>query len=374
MWFGVWGGIGLRQSRQADELQMLGINLHNDSKYFATEPDYGEDESFCYNVPQEPTEENGMFENLLPGVTPVCNLNPNNWDAASFNVLYSFSFPDDYATGYGPFLTVLFLFSVAVYFATSSDSGSLVVDFLASNGHMEHHWLQRMFWALTEGAVATALLNAGGADGLAALQAGSIICGLPFTVMLLVIIQSIYEFCEQALDPDTDEFQFPDRKFKQPVYGGVLNIFEKVVSLGNVHPERVSKGMDQPSSKHWQEFAVGLLLPMVSVYRIMNAMHPKETSKRSNMLFVCTFTVMHIMWIVLFCMVAVYPSLRAWGWGAYFINACLVFSMKNHFTTTRKMASSALGDFISSLFFWPQVFSQLVIELEDDSMEAEAEA
>jgi hypothetical protein len=370
MWFGVWGGIGQRQSRQADELQMLGLELHNDTSYYAA------DEPFCYDVPQEPTAEEieAGFNNYLKGVTPVCNLNTNNWDAAAFNVLYSFSFPDDLDNGYGPTLTVFFLFSVAVYFATSSDSGSLVVDFLASNGHMEHHWIQRMFWALTEGAVATALLNAGGANGLAALQAGSIVCGLPFTVMLLVVIQSIYEFCEQALDPHKDEFTFEGRAFKQPVYGGVLNIFEKIASFGNVHPDRVAKGMDQPTAQHWYEFFMGLFLPMVSVYRIMGKMHPKETSKKSNMLFVVVYSLMHITWIVLFCMVAAYPSLRAWGWGAYFVNACLVFSMKNHFTTSRNIASSTIGDFISSLFFWPQVFSQLIIELEDDNMEEEAEA
>ena len=53
------------------------------------------------------------------------------------------------------------IFALAVYFITSSDSGSLVVDTLASNGAEEHHWIQRVFWALTEGALATGLLVAG---------------------------------------------------------------------------------------------------------------------------------------------------------------------------------------------------------------------
>lgn len=46
----------------------------------------------------------------------------------------------------------LSLIALTIYFVTSSDSGSLIVDHLASNGHEDHHWAQRVFWAFTEGA------------------------------------------------------------------------------------------------------------------------------------------------------------------------------------------------------------------------------
>ena len=64
----------------------------------------------------------------------------------------SFSYPDsnDFG-GFGPFLSGLSIFTLAIYFITSSDSGSLVVDILASNGATEHPWIQRVFWAVTEG-------------------------------------------------------------------------------------------------------------------------------------------------------------------------------------------------------------------------------
>ena len=75
-------------------------------------------------------------------------------------------------------LSGLSIFALAIYFITSSDSGSLIVDTLASNGAEEHHWLQRVFWAFTEGAVATGLLVAGGNDALGALQTASIVFGL----------------------------------------------------------------------------------------------------------------------------------------------------------------------------------------------------
>ena len=106
--------------------------------------------------------------------------------------MYSFSYPQDFSGGgFGPFLAVVSIIAIVIYFITSSDSGSLIVDHLASNGHEEHHWLQRLFWALTEGAVASALLVAGGSQSLQALQAASIVAGLPFTVLMLYMLSSI---------------------------------------------------------------------------------------------------------------------------------------------------------------------------------------
>ncbi len=54
---------------------------------------------------------------------------------------------------------------IVLYFVTSSDSGSLVIDCLSSNGDPDPPRLQRVFWALMEGATATALLVAGGKEG-----------------------------------------------------------------------------------------------------------------------------------------------------------------------------------------------------------------
>ena len=70
----------------------------------------------------------------------------------------------------GTFLSVFSLFAIVLYFVTSSDSGSLVIDCLTSNGDPDPPKIQRVFWALMEGATATALLVAGGKDALDALQ------------------------------------------------------------------------------------------------------------------------------------------------------------------------------------------------------------
>lgn len=85
---------------------------------------------------------------------------------------------------WGSVLSVIAIILVAVFFITSSDSGSLVVDMLASGGHPNPPVWSRVLWALLEGFLAVGLLLAG---GLGALQAGSLITALPFSVVLLLM-------------------------------------------------------------------------------------------------------------------------------------------------------------------------------------------
>jgi hypothetical protein len=86
----------------------------------------------------------------------------------------------------------LSIISIILYFVTSSDSGSLVIDCITSNGNPHPPLLQRIFWSVTEGAVAMALLFAGGSRSLTALQAVSIIAGLPYTIIICFMCKSLW--------------------------------------------------------------------------------------------------------------------------------------------------------------------------------------
>ena len=79
---------------------------------------------------------------------------------------------------------------VIVFFVTSSDSGSLVIDTITAGGKVDAPVPQRVFWCTFEGLVAIALLIGG---GLGALQAMVISTGLPFTVILLMICYAIFQ-------------------------------------------------------------------------------------------------------------------------------------------------------------------------------------
>lgn len=66
---------------------------------------------------------------------------------------------------------------------TSADSGTLVIDIIASGGKIDSPTSQRVFWCVFEGLVAITLILGGGLD---ALQAMVVSTGLPFALVLLI--------------------------------------------------------------------------------------------------------------------------------------------------------------------------------------------
>ena len=104
---------------------------------------------------------------------------------------------------------------VTIFFITSSDSGSLVVDHLTSGGKLDSPVPQRIFWGTMEGICAAALLMGG---GLVALQSASIATGLPFTVVLLIMCYSLYRGLQEEqyhatiiekLEPQSHKIEIP---------------------------------------------------------------------------------------------------------------------------------------------------------------------
>jgi choline/glycine/proline betaine transport protein len=94
--------------------------------------------------------------------------------------------PDVVAGGVAA-LTIVIIVS---FFVTSSDSGSLVIDIITAGGTPEPPVAQRVYWALTEGVVAAVLLAGG---GLVALQTAAISVGLPFAVVIVLMIASLHK-------------------------------------------------------------------------------------------------------------------------------------------------------------------------------------
>ena len=87
-------------------------------------------------------------------------------------------------------LSTLAIVLVLVFFITSSDSGSLVIDTITAGGKTAAPTAQRVFWATTEGVVAIVLLIGG---GLEALQAMVNATGIFFTVLLLFLCYALFQ-------------------------------------------------------------------------------------------------------------------------------------------------------------------------------------
>ncbi|WP_402375948.1 BCCT family transporter [Isoptericola rhizosphaerae] len=106
-----------------------------------------------------------------------------NSDTAMFQLFESIP-------GGGAWMGVVAMVLVVVFFVTSSDSGSFVVDMLANGGDPNPPLWSRLFWAILEGGVAAALLYAG---GLEALQTASILTALPFSLVVIAMMFAVWK-------------------------------------------------------------------------------------------------------------------------------------------------------------------------------------
>jgi len=122
-------------------------------------------------------------------------------------------------------INVVAVILIAGFFITSSDSGSLVIDSLTSGGKIDAPKGQRIFWAVTEGTVAAVLLIGG---GLQALQTATIVTGLPFAVILLIMCYSLYKGLKE------DHLELQDKREQKELenYEEIVNDIVKKRNIG----------------------------------------------------------------------------------------------------------------------------------------------
>ncbi len=113
------------------------------------------------------------------GYTGVANAAP---ELALFKMLEGLPFTQ--------IVSIISVFLIAIFFVTSADSGSLVMDTITAGGKLDAPVQQRVFWCLLAGLVAIALLVGG---GMASLQALTISIGLPFGVVLLLMCVGLFK-------------------------------------------------------------------------------------------------------------------------------------------------------------------------------------
>ncbi|PFG42480.1 choline/glycine/proline betaine transport protein [Isoptericola jiangsuensis] len=124
-----------------------------------------------------------------------------NTDTAMFQLF-------EHMPGGGTWMAIAAMVLVVVFFVTSSDSGSFVVDMLSHGGDQNPPLWSRLFWAVLQGGVAAALLFAG---GLQSLQTASILTALPFSVVMVGMVLSVWK----ALDGEYKEITRAERRLRR---------------------------------------------------------------------------------------------------------------------------------------------------------------
>ena len=87
----------------------------------------------------------------------------------------------------GYLATIASTILVSTYFITSSDSGTLVLTTIMSEGNENPLTRHRVFWGVIQGSMAAVLLTAGGSAALSTLQTASIATALPFSALMVLM-------------------------------------------------------------------------------------------------------------------------------------------------------------------------------------------
>jgi len=206
-WMTIWGGAALKMEMSAEKAGITCVS--GQAKDFT--------KNYCRADPTAPSQGFGRHSGEpLYFCSSVTRLSCHyfNYPPMMFDVVMQYS-------NLGPFLSVLIILALFLYFVTSSDSGSLVDTMVAANGIAEPVIAQRVWWSLTEGLAATGLMYASIFDvsdpraSMKALQAASIAAGLPYTFLVCFMCVALWR---------TLKLEFGEEQFGQGFRSSVLDV------------------------------------------------------------------------------------------------------------------------------------------------------
>jgi len=273
-----------------------------------------------------------------------CHLIEDMW----FDVMLSYK-------DVGIFLSAFSLIGIALYFITSSDSGSIVIDCLTANGDPEPPAVQRVFWAVTEGVVATVLLLAGGTSGLAALQSAGLIAGLPFTFVICLICVSIWKSVKVGagdLDPKgpTFDVNLLDCVGARPYKNA--SVTAPASNTGELK-------MSPPSTcKLIGQFLSNIVFAPITLARINIRLEQEDLNARRWSHFVLPVAI-YLVTVTCFLMEIALKGCWAFGVFFYLAFACLMALARSQVREARSIEGNILEDLILSVAILPATLTQM---------------
>lgn len=393
LWFSIYGGLGLEMEMQA-EAQGLGGNYHAlnpqtgysvgqpgaatisaatiGSSGFATQNiwtkdgnTYTKSEAIIQTV-YDPAEHDYAYNR------PACLL--SSWPAdgkisdGKLKRLACRKHSDRLwdvinANTYGmeKFMSFITVVAVITYFVTSSDSGSMVVDMLCSNGLQEPPVLQRIFWGIAEGAVAFSLLEAGGSEAISALQTASIAAGLPFCIIMIGMVIATYQmFIDMERDdPDflkTQKAQIEqaakersvqrgqERRWKRRLLEYVNNTIMGVLCCGKPNIVDLAKAIFFPALVDYETLTTASMEPWFGV--VLSA----------------TFW---FLFILLHCLEAAERGLWTFAWMCYFVFVGITALNRGAVRNKYNLRGDAMCDCCMIFWFYPCAVLQVNQEVEE---------
>lgn len=252
-----------------------------------------------------------------------------------------------------PFLVLCVVIGVMLYFVTSSDSGSFIDDILAAQGMPNPPVIQKILWAFTEGALATALIRQGGDTALSALQAVSICAGLPYTFACCFLTTSLY----RALKIDQHDDDIVNAASWST---GIFDCLDLFAPSGPNKPAPLQK---YPMMGRVTHLVIGIFAPFMHAYAAAGALFgtglPAITHAAfSAASFLCWFALMfaHLEG-------AVYGYL---GWTCFIFFVMHITMLRFCMREKHNIYGSIAEDFFGAMMMYPWIMSQVAYQAAED--------
>lgn len=254
--------------------------------------------------------------------------------------------------GLGNFLAIFSLCTIVIYFVTTSDSGSLVIDSLAANGDAHSAGIQRAFWATMEGATATALLTAGGTVSLTALQTMGMLSAFPNSIVICLLCLSTWKALKVANGMENPA----GPQFK-------IGLFEPLAALPYTRLKL------KKSAFTFGLFIKTMFLAPITLSKVAASIYSETTEKpKSALPYLTIFGGLFVSSIFFFVLQILLNG--SWAIGLFFYLCFCYYTARLRMMTRKKLLITGhpIEDFLCSILLYPSVTMQLemTINLEKD--------
>lgn len=174
--------------------------------------------------------------------------------------------------------------------------------------------------------------------------------------------ETLEKYEELGMDGEIDaKLMLPLKSWQMPIFGGIFNIVEFIVSFGRVNEKL---GIEFPTSKQVVGFFKNLLLPFLSLRSIYSSIDMKGNQTVVNLLLTGAYAICHFGWIALFACGTINYGFIAFGWSAFFLNAFILASLRMTIRGKLGISGNIVGDFIAGSFLYPQALLQMELQLD----------
>merc|ERR1712157_251765 len=206
--------------------------------------------------------------------------------------------------------------------------------------------IQKIYWCVTEGATASALLKAGGSDALSALQSVSICSGFPYTIIICFMCTSLYWAC---LHEYKDPLLLRSTCFQVGIWDWTEN--KRSNELEQYLPSLIDR---------FRHFITSLVLPFYQLRSVLEDIQPNKTSQIVQFIgLTCTF----LLWIIFLIVNVTMKNAYCIGWSFYMFFVFHLAVIRSEVRHKYSIYGLFLSDFFVSMTIFPGVVSQLSLEV-----------